>query len=268
MKLNQPTDSDPSRREAFFSTLASAPARALLLDYDGTLAPFVTEREQALPYPGLRELLREIIDFGHTRVAMITGRRCDDLIPLLGILPPPEIWGAHGWEHRLPDGEVTVAPMPEHAVRGMQVALEWVEAEGLTARGEIKPGSLALHVRGMAPDEARELLERTHEQWLPLASVAGLELLTFDGGLELRIPGRSKGDAVRAMLSELPAGSAIAFLGDDLTDEDAFAALAGHGLNVLVRPEFRPTNADIWLRPPSELFEFLNEWKRLAEKVA
>ncbi|MBU1936081.1 trehalose-phosphatase, partial [bacterium] len=55
-------------------------------------------------------------------------------------------------------------------------------------------------------------------------------------------------------------GATVAYLGDDLTDEDAFRVLKGKGLGVLVRPEFRPTTADLWLQPPDDLIEFLKNW--------
>jgi trehalose 6-phosphate phosphatase len=49
-------------------------------------------------------------------------------------------------------------------------------------------------------------------------------------------------------------------LGDDLTDEAAFLAMKGHGFSGLVRRERRDTTADIWLRPPGELRDFLKRW--------
>jgi len=51
-----------------------------------------------------------------------------------------------------------------------------------------------------------------------------------------------------------------AYLGDDRTDEDAFLAIAPHGVGVLVRPELRETAAAWWLRLPEELLEFLDDW--------
>ena len=74
--------------------------------------------------------------------------------------------------------------------------------------------------------------------------------IRFDGGLEIRVAGPGKGDAVRAILKEAGPGAAVAYLGDDQTDEDAFHALKGIGLTVLVRPQSRPTAADVWLQPP------------------
>jgi len=46
-----------------------------------------------------------------------------------------------------------------------------------------------------------------------------------------------------------------------MTDEDAFRAVKPRGIAVLVRPQFRPTTADVWLRPPDELVEFMRHWR-------
>jgi hypothetical protein len=67
---------------------------------------------------------------------------------------------------------------------------------------------------------------------------------------------------VSVLLKETGEGVPLpaAFLGDDLTDEAAFLAMKGHGLSGLVRRERRDTAADIWLRPPGELRDFLKRW--------
>jgi trehalose-phosphatase len=97
------------------------------------------------------------------------------------------------------------------------------------------------------------------EAWTPLAERGALELHPFDGGLELRVPGRDKGFAVRRIFADLDEGAAVAYLGDDRTDEDAFRALDGRGLSVLVRREPRPTAAELRLEPPEELLQFLSQ---------
>jgi trehalose-phosphatase len=86
----------------------------------------------------------------------------------------------------------------------------------------------------------------------------------FDGGIELRVPGRHKGFVVDAVLSEMGRETAAAYLGDDSTDEDAFKAIRGRGIGVLVRPQYRATAADFWLKPPEELLEFLERWHELS----
>ena len=69
-----------------------------------------------------------------------------------------------------------------------------------------------------------------------------------------------KGRVVKRVIAEEPESTVAAFLGDDLTDEDGFRAVQSHGIGVLVREESRPTAAQIWLKPPTELIEFLNQW--------
>ena len=164
---------------AYLAAVPRASARVLLLDYDGTLAPFHPDPAQAVPYPGVTALLREVMAAG-TRLVLVTGRPAEELPPLVGLDPAPEIWGGHGWEQRLPDGRIErAAPSPEE----------------------------------------------------------------------------------RAVLATTPADAAVAYLGDDLTDEDAFVAVRSRGVAVLVRPRCRPTVADVWLRPPDELLEFLRHWR-------
>ena len=78
--------------DAFFEDVRKARERALLLDYDGSLAPFHTNRLAAVPYLGIPELLLSIImGSTHTRVVFITGRPAMELKALLPFVPSPEI---------------------------------------------------------------------------------------------------------------------------------------------------------------------------------
>ncbi|MEE9274327.1 MAG: trehalose-phosphatase [bacterium] len=251
----------------FFARLGAAPASLLMLDFDGTLAPFHIDPARARPYPGVGPLLEEIARGGGTRLALVTGRSLASILPLVEWSPLPEIWASHGRERRLAGGggggrgegeEVVSAPLSAPQREGLARALGLAPSAG---RLEEKPFSLAFHVRGLAAGEARRALDEARAAWEPVAGAAGLELLPFDGGLELRAPGRSKAEAVEALLEESPAGVAAAYLGDDETDEDAFRALGERGLAVLVRPERRETAARAWLRPPGELLGFLERWR-------
>lgn len=252
--------------DRFFETLTRAPARVLMLDYDGTLAPFVEDRHRAVPYPGLRERISALMESGHTRVVVVSGRAVDDLRPLLGIEPAPEIWGTHGWERYRAERGIELAEPGERARQGLDQGRTVAEEIAPAGSVEVKPVSVAVHVRGRSPREARALLGTLEERWGPVAEEVGLELHAFDGGLELRVTGRHKGTAVDGILEEAPAGTVAAYLGDDLTDEDAFRALLRHGgLPVLVRKELRKeTDAALWLEPPGELVGFLSRWNEAA----
>jgi trehalose-phosphatase len=246
----------------FMDAVAQSERNALLLDYDGTLSPFQLDRERAYPYPGVKQLLKGILYAGRTRLVLVSGRPAHDVQRLLGLEPAPEIWGVHGLERLLPGGEYHRKPLNPANQQGLEEANAWLEREGLERLTEIKPGSLAVHWRGMEAGAVQELRTVLQRLWQPLAAVYDLSLEEFDGGMELRVRAVNKGDAVRTVVSELSELVPIAYLGDDLTDEDAFSALARRGLTVLVRSEYRTTRATAWLRPPEELLEFLAEWLR------
>ncbi|HET9403466.1 MAG TPA: trehalose-phosphatase, partial [Burkholderiales bacterium] len=129
------------------------------------------------------------------------------------------------------------------------------------ARVETKAASVALHWRGAPALAAAKMRDSLPHAWGPLTAEGDVELLPFDGGVELRARGRSKKHAVETMLAETADNGAVAYLGDDLTDEDAFRAVKPRGLAVLVRAELRETAADMWIRPPRELIAFLRRWR-------
>ena len=248
--------------QGVLTRLASARARVLMLDYDGTLAPFHVRPEHALPYPGVAQALGELMEDGGTRVVIISGRRAAEIVPLLALERHPEIWGCHGWERLFPDGKLQTQPLSTHEVEMLEEAAH--AARELVPGGvriECKTASVALHWRGLSPEQIESAREQTLGVWAALAARDGMELLRFDGGLELRTRGCNKQHAAKAILSEAGPDSAIAYLGDDLTDEDAFAVTKPRGIAVLVRPEFRETAADVWLRPPDELLSFLGRWR-------
>ena len=87
----------PAIPEQFWLKLEKASRSALLLDYDGTLAPFQVERDKANPYPGVREILEQIQHSDRTRLIIVSGRTVADLLPLLNMKNNPEIWGSHGF---------------------------------------------------------------------------------------------------------------------------------------------------------------------------
>jgi trehalose 6-phosphate phosphatase len=250
--------------EAFFASVASAPARALLLDYDGTLAPFQRQRDRAFPYPGVRERLTGLLEEGSTRLSIVSGRPLADLSPLLSLPRAPDLWGSHGLERRTASGASDGAAAAPQIASLVERAAEWSTRRGWGEGFERKPYGFAIHGRGVPAERLAAVRVATLERWGEAASAAGLELLDFDGGFEFRPSGSHKGDVVRAILAEAPRGAAVAYLGDDRTDEDAFEVLSGLGAGVLVRPELRSTAADLWIRPPEELLDFLDRWRQAA----
>lgn len=250
----------PGVFQAFLDRLAQSRDRVLVLDYDGTLAPFTVDRSAAFPYPGVPGLLAQIIS-GGTRVVLISGRAVREVLMLCGVHPHPEIWGSHGFQRLKTDGSYESQPLLPSQEAALLKAAQGLRQNGLEARMELKPGGVAVHWRGLEGSEVKSLKQRVLTLWNPLlGDSAPVQLQEFDGGLELRIPGIHKGKAVEAVLAESGPAAAIAYLGDDQTDEDAFRALKGKGLSVLVRRDRRESDADIWLQPPEELIGFLKKW--------
>ena len=253
---------------SFYERLRGFAHKVLLLDYDGTLAPFRVRRDQALPYPGVREILARILAAGRTRLVIVSGRLASEVLQLLDLPAPPEIWGSHGWERYSTTGKREVFAQDIHILQGMIDLKEWLLSQGYADHFEMKPGSLAVHWRGLGAQDQQLMHAKISGAFKELSPILGLALREFDGGIELYLPARNKGLVVKTILDEMDGDVVAAYLGDDATDEDAFAALEGRGLSVLVRKEYRPTRAQAWLRPPDELLDFLNRWHRAHEGEA
>ena len=178
-----------------------------------------------------------------------------EIAPLLGLETPLEVWGLHGAERLLPDGRRELERVPAATRARLDEVRALLREDSLGGLFEDKANGAVMHWRGVAARKAREIERRTRELFLPVAAMEGVALLEFEAGLELRT-GRDKGGAVEAILGEAGECGAVAFLGDDVTDEAAFRAVnaaEGAHLSVLVRREWRETEADVWLRPPGEL---------------
>ncbi len=260
----QPTLS-PSLRSGL-RAVAGGPS-LLALDYDGTLAPFRSERSEARMPDELRALLAALAGCKATRVTIVSGRPIAELEALIDLDPLPELFGVHGWERRLPDGRRADHAPPPRAAAVLEAEWQRLAGELAAARLERKSASIALHVRGLEAAGGAALIASAEPRWRDLAAEHGLDLRRFDGGIELRCAGRSKGDVLRELLAELPEGAPACYLGDDETDEDAFRAIAGRGLAVLVADQPRETAAAHVIAPPA-VAALLREWLRRAREAA
>jgi trehalose-phosphatase len=250
-----------------WQSLRSAPRSLLLLDYDGTLAPFHIDRLQAAPYPGVEDRLATLSALQQVRLALVSGRSARELRDLLRPSIGIEIWGSHGREQLRSDGVYKLFALdPAEQTALEEVGLK-MSALGLSKTLEVKPSSLAIHWRGFEPPVQERIRTSVQSIFARLGEPGGLHLLLFDGGLELRTTDRTKRTAVEQILSQERDTAPMAYLGDDLTDEDAFAAIGRRGYSILVRTEARESSARFWLRPPEELLEFLDQWIAATESL-
>ena len=226
----------------------------VFLDYDGTLTPIVARPDLAILSESVRRTLRALAE--RCPVAVVSGRDRADVHRLVGI--DGLIYaGSHGFDIHGPGlhSEQGAAFLPD---------LDRAEAELrrslATIRGvllERKTYSLAVHVRGLAPDTAAAVeaaVDATLNRHARLRKGTGKMVFELLPRLDWH-----KGKAVLHILETLPhvAEALPIYIGDDHTDEDAFAALAGQGIGILVAESPRQTAAYYTLRDPDEVHRFL-----------
>ena len=203
-----------------------------------------------------------------TAVWIVSGRTVSDLAVMIRLDRFADLWGSHGAERRTRNG-CWVGPAPSRtASEVLDRAARTLRDLGAGALVERKLYGLALHGRGADRAlylAARRALVRGYSR---PGEEEGLRFAAFDGGIELRPEEFDKGRTVERALMELGDDAVIAYLGDDATDEDAFAALGDRGLSVLVSPKLRPTLARAWFVPPVEVLEFLTEWGAVCSRRA
>jgi trehalose-phosphatase len=244
----------------FWGRLSRSPERILFLDYDGTIAPFHPDPTRAIAYPQISEQLQRLIDGTNTRLIFVTGRRARNLRRLIPFRPVPEIWGVHGLEHLSADGDYEQFPISLAQLQTLASVKAKLKTIDIECWLEPKPGSVAVHWRGLSPSVAKRDSEAVFAALSRELGQNALRLVRFDGGFELRAVTYTKATAVVSTFEGTTQNSVAAYLGDDDTDEDAFCALRAQDLGVLVRSEFRRTSADLWVKPPEEVHEFLDAW--------
>jgi alpha,alpha-trehalase len=230
----------------------------LLLDYDGTLAAIAPRPEQALLEAGMRASVAGLA--ARCPVAIVSGRDLPVLKQLVG-LPALAYAGDHGLDLVAADGQ-------RHTLPELAEILPWVDQMEAWLRRELqgidgillerKRYSVAVHYRLVAAADlqrVREILAAAEARAAPLRAQPGKKVLEF-----LPAIGWHKGRAVEWLLQQLDptAGRYPIYVGDDLTDEDAFRPLQGIGLGVLVREEDRPTAAQGALDGQGQVQAFLD----------
>jgi trehalose 6-phosphate phosphatase len=204
---------------------------ALLFDVDGTLIDFGPSPHEVHVSDELKELLIHLLRLTEGALALVSGRPIADLDRMFAPLKPPAI-GGHGAEMRVRGTEVisSATPLPQDLRRHLADAA--TPGSGILV--EDKGYSLALHYR-QAPQHEDRLRAHFAASRAAFPGEA-TEVLAGKAMLELKRPNVSKGHGVRELMRHPPfAGRMPVFIGDDVTDESAFAILpdlGGKGFSV------------------------------------
>jgi trehalose 6-phosphate phosphatase len=243
---------------------------AVFYDFDGTLSEIVEDPDSARLVDGAADALTSLS--AACPVAILSGRDLADVRERIGL---PGLWyaGSHGFELTGPDGThhqnpEAAASIPVLAGAAADLADQLGHIPGVVV--EHKRFGVAVHYRNAARDRVGEVAAavRTAGQRTALRVTTGREVIELRPNIDW-----DKGKTLRWVLDYIRdnegAGPLLPiYLGDDITDEDAFDAVDGDGIAILVRhgdDGDRATAARYALDDPDRVREFT---ERLARRIA
>lgn len=246
-------DTPDERLEVPFQTPPSLDLTrtALFLDLDGTLADIAQTPDAVSPVAHRTRVLAALGPALGGRLAVLSGRSIAEVDRILeGSIG--SVAGLHGLDRRTADGAIDATPPHPSLPDARECLAHMARAErGLLL--EDKGTSVALHYR-QRPDAGPAVVDCARR----LARQTGLVLQEGHMVAELRTPGPDKGEALAAFMAEAPfAGARPIMIGDDLTDEDAFAVAMALGGEAILIGQPRRSRSRWRLEDPDALLAWL-----------
>jgi trehalose-phosphatase len=247
---------------------AVAPLLLVACDFDGTLAPIASTPQEAVPDEESLAAADALAVMPHTHAAVISGRALNDLAAKISGASKLWLVGSHGAEFSAAYFK-TLPPAVMDLLARVRSELVRITAGLEGALIEDKPASVAFHFRNVAEANAGPALEailKGPAAWEGVHTRPGLKVI------ELSVAPGNKGRALAAIRHRVGA-TAVVFIGDDVTDEDAFGVLGPADLGIKVgqgpsRAEYRVAGSD---RVPHLLRRLLilrNDWLQGLDLVA
>jgi trehalose 6-phosphate phosphatase len=233
----------------------------VFLDYDGTLTPIVERPEDAKLSDEVRQTIRKLAR--HCTVAVISGR---DLLDVQRLVDLQDIYyaGSHGFDIAGPAGKRLVHQLGEEFLPVLDKAekdLKGRLADNIPgAQIERKKFSIAVHYRRVAENlvgEVEDAVNQVLAEHGELRKATGKKIFELQPDIDWH-----KGKALLWLLEKLELdkpGVLPVYVGDDVTDEDAFGVLEAKGLGLVVQEREAPTRARYRLRNPAEVEQFLQD---------
>lgn len=231
---------------------------AVFLDYDGCLSPIVKDPDKAVMTEEMRDTLKRLANV--CSVAVVSGRdraNVEKLVQLDNLY----FAGSHGFDisgpdnmHTEPGGASEAVPALDKAQKTLDEKLQGIE--GVLV--ERKRYAIAVHYRNVPDDQVDKVLQVTEEvirQHPELKKGPGKKIMELKPNLDWH-----KGKAVRWLMDKLDLNKPDIiplYIGDDITDEDAFATLQGEGIGVMVGEHDDKTAAEYRLEDVEEVQAFL-----------
>lgn len=233
---------------------------AIFLDYDGTLTPIVADPGKATLSEAMRRVLERLSE--RVPVAVISGRDLPDVQRMAGIR---NIFyaGSHGFDIAGPEGKhmnqekgAEFLPALEEAEKELGEKLSDIQG----VRVERKKFAIAVHYRDVKEgevDSVKRSVEEVASHYPDLRRSGGKKIFELQPETDWH-----KGKALLWLLERMGLdhpGVLPFYIGDDVTDEDAFRSLKGLGVGIVVMDKPRATEAQFRLRDPDEVERFLSE---------
>jgi trehalose-phosphatase len=224
------------------TALLTRPRVLVALDFDGVIAPLVEHREAARPLTGSMSAVRRLARLEGIEVALVSGRALDSLRRTSGVSDEDalSLVGSHGAEaalrHPFADA-LTAEPLtPETTALLERVVAKLHDIAAIDPDGrievEVKPAGAVLHTRRAPADLAQRA---TDEAVAGLATWPGIHVTLGKAVVELAVTETSKGTALQRIRTAAGADGVL-YVGDDVTDESAFAVLGPDDVSVKVGP--------------------------------
>jgi trehalose-phosphatase len=223
------------------ASLAACHRLLVCCDFDGTISTLADEPSAARPIDGAVAVLGGLASLPNTWAAIVSGRALIDLTQLAGMPDHVHLIGSHGAEFEV--GTILAVSPDEGELIDLLVAQCRELIEGVTGAAlEVKPGSVAVHVRMAQRNDAARILDEVR---IGPGALPGVHVIEGKEVIELAVFAGSKADALDVLRERWQVGGTL-FAGDDLTDESAFAALGPSdvGVKVGAGPSAAPWRVD------------------------
>ena len=234
----------------------------LLLDYDGTLSSITPRPDKAFIDRKIKKILTLLSKKNDVSIGIVSGRALTKIQKLVGIKNIYYV-GNHGFEIKGPTVKYT-HPAYQQFKPNIKRIKKLLNKELSSIKGVIiedKKLTVTVHHRLIKRKDLKRLTEIFKRTCAPFVSDRKIKLSCGKKSWEIRPPVKwDKGEAVKKILHKFPKKDILPiYLGDDVTDEDAFRVLKKKGLSVFIGNPFKKSNAKYYLKSVSEVRLFLKK---------
>jgi len=243
----------------------------LFLDYDGTLVPFKDTPTQVATPKEIKKVIKQLIKSPKVKVIIATGRQLHDIKKLMNVKGVSFI-ALHGLDIETADGMKFCWKLATQARLLIKVIKKDMQKKLIDEKGaflEDKELTIVFHYRLLAKNRIHALRETFKKIVHTRDSHNILEIINGAKIIEARPKGWNKGKGIELFLARFTAVKNILplYIGDDITDEDAFRFLGKRGITIYVaNTSKRKTSARYWVKNPNEVCSFLQSLAQMVNQ--